>query len=59
MKATMTKKEYGEFTTSVDFLQKEHNIDIPYMVEEVNGKFIIELLEDIDVEKLDNLLNSS
>lgn len=59
MKATMTKKEYKEFTTSVDLLQKEHNIDIPYMVEEVNGKFIIELLEDIDVEKLDNLLNSS
>ena len=59
MKATLTKEEYREFTMSVDFLQQEHNINIPYVVEEVNGKFIIELLEDIDVEKLDNLLNSS
>ena len=58
MKATLTKEEYREFTMSVDFLQQEHNINIPYVVEEVNGKFIIELLEDIDVEKLDNLLNS-
>ena len=55
MKATLTKEEYREFTMSVDFLQQEHNINIPYVVEEVNGKFIIELLEDIDVEKLDNL----
>tara|TARA_E500000318_G_C3408538_1_gene152632 strand:+ start:355 stop:534 length:180 start_codon:yes stop_codon:yes gene_type:complete len=59
MKSTLTKKEYKEFTVNVDLLQQEHNINIPYIVEELNGKFIIELLEDIDTQKLDNLLNSS
>ena len=59
MKTAMTKEEYKEFTTSVDWLQQEHNINIPYMVEEVKGKFVIELLEKIDVEKLDNLLENT
>ena len=59
MKATLTKEEYKEFTMSVDFLQQEHNINIPYIVEEVKGKFKIELLEDIDVKEIDNLLNNS
>jgi len=59
MKATMTKEEYKEFTTSVDWLQQEHDINIPYIVEEVKGKFVIELLENIDVEKIDNILNNS
>jgi hypothetical protein len=59
MKATMTKEEYREFTTSVDWLQQEHNINIPYIVEEVKGKFVIELLENIDVRKLDNLLENT
>ena len=59
MKATLTKKEYREFTMSVDFLQQEHNINIPYIVEEVKGKFVIELLENIDVKKIDNLLDNS
>ena len=59
MKTTMTKEEFKEFTTSVDWLQQEHNINIPYMVEEVKGKFVIELLEKIDVEKLDNLLENT
>tara|TARA_R100001510_G_C7556286_1_gene138086 strand:- start:121 stop:300 length:180 start_codon:yes stop_codon:yes gene_type:complete len=59
MKSTLTKEEYKTFTKSVDFLKKEHNINIPYIVEEVNGKFIVELLEDIDVKKLDNILENA
>ena len=50
MKSTLTKEEYKKFNTSVDFLQRKHNINIPHIVEEKNGKFIVELLEDIDVE---------
>jgi len=59
MKSTLTKEEYKTFTKSVDFLKKEHDINIPHIVEEVNGKFIVELLEDIDVKKLDNILENA
>ena len=40
------------------YQKRKHNINIPHIVEEKNGKFIVELLEDIDVEKLDNLLEN-
>ena len=59
MKSTLTKEEYKKFNTSVDFLQRKHNINIPHIVEEKNGKSIVELLDDIDVEKLDNLLENA
>ena len=61
MIAVLTKEEYKEFCSSVDFLNKEHNISIPYSVEEVEDKFKIELLnpDNIDVKYLDNLLENT
>ena len=57
MKATLTRQEYKEFNTYVDLLKIKHNINIPHTVEAVGDKFIVEMLEDIDVNKLDNLLD--
>ena len=57
MKATLTRKEYKEFNTYVDYLSVNHNISIPHTVETVGNKFLVEILEDIDVNKLDNLLD--
>mgnify|MGYP003138359231 CR=1 FL=1 len=57
MKATLTRKEYKEFNTYVDFLKEKHDINIPHTVETVGDKFLIEILDDIDVNKLDNLLD--
>ena len=59
MKATLTTEEYKEFTESVDLLKREHDIDIPYSVSTVEGKVEIEILEDIDLEKIDNLLDNA
>jgi len=61
MKAELTKEEYRKFSTSIDFLKKEHDIDIPFIVEEIKGIFIVELLnpEDIDINYLDNLLEKT
>jgi hypothetical protein len=57
MKATLTRKEYKEFNTYVDYLNINHNISIPHTVETVGDKFLVEILEDINVNKLDNLLD--
>ena len=57
MKATLTRKEYKEFNIYVDYLKSKHDIDIPHTVETVGDKFLVEILEDIDVNKLDNLLD--
>jgi len=57
MKAVLTKKEYKEFNFYVDFLKEKHDINIPHTVETVEDKFLVEILEDIDVNKLDNLLD--
>ena len=57
MKATLTREEYKEFNTYVDLLKIKHNINIPHTVETVGDKFLVEILEDIDVNKLDNLLD--
>ena len=61
MKAELTKEEYRKFSTSIDLLKKEHDIDIPFIVEEIKGIFIVELLnpEDIDTNYLDNLLEKT
>jgi len=59
MKAVLTKEEYKEFTESVDLLKRKHDINIPHTVETKEDKFLITLLEDIDVEKLDNLLENT
>ena len=57
MKSTLTREEYKEFNTYVDLLKIKHNINIPHTVETVGDKFLVEILEDIDVNKLDNLLD--
>ena len=57
MKATLTRKEYKKFNTNVDYLKIKHDISIPHTVETVEDKFLVEILEDIDVNKLDNLLD--
>tara|TARA_R110002020_G_scaffold148960_1_gene325155 strand:+ start:563 stop:769 length:207 start_codon:yes stop_codon:yes gene_type:complete len=57
MKATLTRKEYKEFNIYVDYLKSKHDIDIPHTVEKIGDKFLVEMLDDIDVNKLDNLLD--
>ena len=57
MKATLTRKEYKEFNTYVDYLDINHSISIPHTVETVGDKFLVEILDDINVNKLDNLLD--
>ena len=57
MKAILTREEYKKFNIDVDFLKIKHDIDIPHTVETVGDKFLVEILEDIDVNKLDNLLD--
>ena len=57
MKAILTRKEYKEFNTYVDYLNINHDISIPHTVKTVGDKFLVEILEDIDVNKLDNLLD--
>ena len=57
MKATLTREEYKQFNTYVDYLNVNHNISNPHTVETVGDKFLIEILENIDVNKLDNLLD--
>ena len=57
MKATLTREEYKQFNTYVDYLSVNYNISIPHTVETVGNKFLVEILEDIDVNKLDNLLD--
>ena len=59
MKSVLTKEEYKEFTESVDLLKRKHDINIPHTVETKKDKFLITLLEDVDVEKLDNLLENT
>ena len=57
IKATLTREEYKQFNTYVDYLSVNYNISIPHTVETVGDKFLIEILENIDVNKLDNLLD--
>ena len=57
MRAVLTRKEYEQFNTYVDYLNINHNISIPHTVETNGDKFLVEILEDIDVNKLDNLLD--
>ena len=57
MKATLTREKYKEFNIYVDYLKSKHDIDIPHTVEKIGDKFLVEMLDDIDVNKLDNLLD--
>ena len=49
MKATLTREEYKQFNTFVDYLSVNHNISIPHTVETVGDKFLIEILENISI----------
>tara|TARA_S200002703_G_scaffold46907_1_gene40618 strand:- start:184 stop:390 length:207 start_codon:yes stop_codon:yes gene_type:complete len=56
MKATLTKKEYREFTENVDKIKVKSNINIAYAVEYKGDKFIVKILDDVNLEHLDNIL---
>jgi hypothetical protein len=56
MKASLTKKEYKEFTENVDKLSKHENICIPHAVEFKGDMIEVSLLENIDLNHIDNLL---
>ena len=56
MKSTLTKEEYKEFTESLVMLKEKANIDIAHTVEYKEDNFIVEILDDVDVEHLDNIL---
>ena len=56
MKATMTKKEYKHFTESLLIIKQKADIDIAHTVEYQGDKFIVEILDDVDLEGLDEIL---
>ncbi len=56
MKATLTEKEYREFTENVDKIKVKSNINIAYAVEYKGDKFIVKILDDVNLEHLDNIL---
>ena len=56
MKATMTKEEYKYFTESLLIIKQKADIDIAHTVEYQGDKFIVEILDDVDLEGLDEIL---
>lgn len=56
MKATLTIKEYKEFTIFVDKLKKYENISVPHAVKFKGDNVEISLLENIDTYHLDKML---
>ena len=56
MKATMTKEEYKYFTESLLIIKQKADIDIAHTVEYQGDKFIVEILDDVDLEGLDERL---
>ena len=56
MKSTLTKEEYRQFTESLIIIKEKANIDIAHTVEYKGDNFIVEILDDVDVEHLDNIL---
>ena len=56
MKALLTKKEYTEFTINVDKLQQYEGVKVPHIVEFKGDNVEVSLLGDIDIIKLDNVL---
>ena len=57
MKATMTKEEYRHFTESLVIIKQKADIDIAHTVEYQGDKFIVEILDDVDLEGLDEILD--
>ena len=56
MKETMTKEEYKHFTESLLIIKQKADIDIAHTVEYQGDKFIVEILDDVDLEGLDEIL---
>tara|TARA_R100001594_G_scaffold1938_1_gene8075 strand:+ start:1344 stop:1520 length:177 start_codon:yes stop_codon:yes gene_type:complete len=58
MKATMTKEEYKEFTENLVIIKEKADIDIAHTVEYQGDNFIVEILDDVDLEGLDEILET-
>ena len=56
MKSTLTKEEYRQFTESLLIIKQKADIDIAHTVEYQGDKFIVEILDDVDLEGLDEIL---
>tara|TARA_B100000214_G_C23383520_1_gene363838 strand:+ start:321 stop:500 length:180 start_codon:yes stop_codon:yes gene_type:complete len=57
MKATMNKKEYQYFTESLVVIKQKANIDIAHSVEYQGDNFIVTILDDINLNKIDKILD--
>tara|TARA_R100000234_G_scaffold26531_1_gene15315 strand:- start:627 stop:803 length:177 start_codon:yes stop_codon:yes gene_type:complete len=58
MKSTLTKEEYRQFTESLIIIKEKANIDIAHTVEYKGDNFIVEILDDVDLEGLDEILET-
>ncbi len=56
MKTILTKEEYKQFAVNVDRLKQYENISVPHAVEFKGDNVEVSLLGDIDIIKLDNVL---
>ena len=56
VKTILTKEEYKEFTVNVDRLKQYENISVPHAVKFKGDNVEVSLLGDIDIIKLDNVL---
>ena len=54
----MTKEEYKHFTESLLIIKQKADIDIAHTVEYQGDKFIVEILDDVDLEGLDEILET-
>jgi len=57
MKATMNKEEYRYFTESLVIIKEKSGIDIAHTVEYEGDNFIVTILDDINLNKIDKLLD--
>tara|TARA_R100001460_G_scaffold59986_2_gene99995 strand:+ start:105 stop:284 length:180 start_codon:yes stop_codon:yes gene_type:complete len=57
MKATMNKEEYRYFTESLIIIKEKSGIDIAHTVEYQGDNFIVTILDDVNLNKIDNLLD--
>jgi len=57
MKATMNKEEYRYFTESLVIIKEKSGIDIAHTVEYQGDNFIVTILDDVNLNKIDNLLD--
>ena len=57
MKTIMNKEEYRYFTESLVIIKEKANIDIAHSVEYQGDNFIVTILDDINLNKIDKLLD--